>query len=227
MLVEEHLRDPLRWQRPRRVFTNSMSDLFHESVPDEWLYRILAVMAAAKRHTFQTLTKRAERMRDFLTGIDTEHLAWHINQLLGRSHFGESVRMPLRNCWWGVSVEDEPTARLRLPHLMETPAAIRFISYEPILGPVNFQEWLPTRGPQDGWHGLSTRFTSPTLDWIILGGESGPRHRPCKLEWIESAVHQCQQAGVPVFVKQDSGSKPGKQGRIPDALWALKEYPQC
>ena len=159
---------PLRWLRPRRVFVNSMSDLFHEALSDEAIADVFAVMAAATRHQFQVLTKRAARMRE-----------WAARQ--GGSGW------PPPNVWLGVSVEDQASAEGRLPHLLATPAAVRWISYEPALGPVDFRPWLGQ---------------APGVDWLVVGGESGPGARPCDVAWIRSAIRQCQGAGTPVFCKQ-------------------------
>jgi protein gp37 len=170
MFVEKHLEDPLRWKKPKRIFVNSMSDLFHEGVSDHQLDRIFAVMAKAQRHTFQVLTKRPERM-----------LAYSNARLLG---------LPLPNVWLGVSVEDQKAADERIPLLLETPAAVRFLSCEPLLGPVQFP--LPCIG---------SRFWGD-LHWVIVGGESGHNARPCDVQWIRDIVNQCKAAGAAAFVKQ-------------------------
>lgn len=185
--VPEILEEPLRWRKPQRVFVDSMSDLFHESLPWAQIKRIFEVMAEAERHTFQVLTKRPENMRQFM-----ERWAFY--------HEG-----PPPNVWLGVSVEDQKTADERIPILLRTPAAVRFVSYEPALGPVNFHavpkpQWRP-------WTSSVTWSALGDLDWLIVGGESGPGARPCDVAWIRSAVEQCRAAGVPVFVKQ-VGAKP-------------------
>lgn len=198
-LVESVLDKPLRWRKPRRVFVNSMSDLFHESVPDEWIARIFNVMADAPQHTFQVLTKRPGRMREVLRGPKSHRLwspnLWH--------------RSILPNVWLGVSVEDQATADARIPLLLEAPAAVRFVSAEPLLGPVRFDRIaIPgVRRPElgDETHASAlfdhAGYTN-RLDWVIVGGESGPGARPCDVEWIGSIVRQCRDAGVPAFVKQ-------------------------
>jgi len=167
--VESALDKPLHWKKPRRIFVNSMSDLFHEKVKDEWIDRIFAVIAEAPQHTFQILTKRPERMREWVT---------------------RSRPLPLPNVWLGVSVEDQETADERIPLLMQTPAAVRWVSYEPALGPVDFSSWL-----------------GGGLDWIVVGGESGPGARRFDLAWARQTIAQCRAAGVAVFVKQ-MGSRP-------------------
>jgi len=192
MCHEDRLMEPLKWKKPRRVFVNSMSDLFHEDVPDEFIDKIFAVMALADKHKFQILTKRPSRMQSYVVGL---------------------VSRPPSNVWLGVSVEDQATADERIPLLIETPAAVRFVSYEPALGPVDFSK-VPGQ----------SRVVARIPDWIIVGGESGANARPCKVEWIRKAVTQCAAAGVACFVKQDSGIRPGMQGRIPNELW-IKEFP--
>ena len=242
-VVEEALDLPLRWKRPRRIFVNSMSDLFHEKVPDEWIDRIFAVMALAPQHTFQVLTKRPERMRAYLSKATVRH---HVCAGDGCPYCSDTGRTawavtPYPNVWLGVSVEDQPTADARIPLLLQTPAAVRFVSYEPALGPVAFgtingrTSRVHDSGRMDVLRGLAVYPTThpeypeqgypiQPLDWLIIGGESGPHARPCDLAWIRSAVAQCRAAGVPVFVKQDSGPRAGQQGRIPDDLW-IKECP--
>ncbi len=211
---------PLHWRNPRMVFVDSMSDLFHRRVPFNFIAQVFDVMADARasHHTFQLLTKRPQRMRTFFE--------WLAERWPGDSpaNITLEVHGNLPNVWIGVSVEDQRRADERIPVLLEAPGSVRWVSVEPLLGPVTFR-WA-------GWHHISrTRDTDHLdglrdLDWIVCGGESGPGHRSMKIDWLESIVEQCQVAKVPVFVKQDSGSRPGKQGRIPDALWALKQYPK-
>lgn len=196
-LVPELLDAPLRWRSPRRVFVNSMSDLFHEKVSDAAIERILTVTIHAKAHTFQILTKRPERMRSVM------------------QRWADMNGRPQPNLWLGVSVEDQATADERIPLLLETPAAVRFVSYEPALGPVDFDPlWLrasPSSAFQSGrvtpempaW----TRIGAYALDWVIVGGESGPKARPCDVAWIRTAVEQCKAADVACFVKQ-LGARP-------------------
>jgi protein gp37 len=187
-----------------RVFVNSMSDLFHENVPDEFIASVFGVMCVASQHTFQILTQRPERMRQFMT-----------DYLRARERLGWASGF-YRHVWLGVSVEDQATADERIPILLQTPAAVRFISAEPLLGPMDL-----TRSVQgvcdDGCSSTARECDEyrrrgkiaccpecrhPKLDWVIVGGESGPRARPCDLAWIRSITEQCQAAGVPVFVKQ-------------------------
>lgn len=168
-LVPEALDLPLRWRKPRRIFVNSMSDLFHEEVPESFIVDVFATMMEARRHVFQVLTKRPERMRDFLASRPSE-------------------RPTLPNVWLGTSVEDQAAADERIPHLLATPAAVRFLSCEPLLGPVDL-DMVVTEG-------------TGCLDWVIVGGESGRKARPCDVSWVRSLVGQCRAADVPVFVKQ-------------------------
>lgn len=186
-LIENVLNQPLQWKRPRRIFVNSMSDLFYEGLTDDDIWRIFAVMAAASQHTFQILTKRAERMQTFLSDPEARYkLDGACDALAGRMGWchADNWLWPLSNVWIGISVEDQRTADERIPHLLKTPAAIRWISAEPLLGPVNLMPYL------DG------------LDWIVAGGESGPEARPVHIEWLRSLRDQCQKAEVAFFFKQ-------------------------
>lgn len=200
-LHPDRLEMPLHWRKPAMVFVNSMSDLFHEDVPDVFIGEVFAVMLRAPRHTFQILTKRPERM-----------VAWF------RDYYAN--QMPSRNVWLGVSVEDQAAADKRIPLLLKTPAAIRFLSCEPLLGPVdlNKREWLCKT-----WRKGLTIGTY--LDWVIIGGESGPHHRPMSTAWAESILFQCQGAGVACFVKQMGGTHPGTEMEdLPPAL-RVREFP--
>ncbi len=220
-LVKEALDLPLRWREPRRIFVDSMSDLFHEEITDEEIDRVFGVMGAAHHHTFQVLTKRADRMRAYfnrqhLDGYDREdkvtmraHEA--CNRTKGRLDPGMAVMSwPLPNVWLGVSVEDQQRADERIPHLLATPAAVRFLSVEPLLGPVDLGLWLPTLEVE-----RETRKPGePYVDWVIVGGESGPGARPCSVTELRQVVAQCRAARVPVFVKQ-LGADPYDRERMP------------
>lgn len=219
---ERILLQPLSWKRQRRIFVNSMSDLFHESVPDEWIDRVFAVMALASQHTFQVLTKRAERMRDFVGRLGYAHCGLmrrleatdgvhypsekidafpHYAGALG--HPSSHLQWPLPNVWLGVSAEDQKRADERIPHLLMTPAAVRFVSAEPLLGPIDFHgEWIDRVAGND-----------PELNWIIVGGESGHNARPVHPDWARSIRDQCQAAGVPFFFKQWGEHAPNGSGR--------------
>lgn len=211
-LHPDRLDAPLYWKKPRRVFVNSISDLFHDDIPEDFIKEVFTVMAIAKQHTFQILTKRPERMRVVLSKWTAEDMYdyWYTPI--------EIQDWPLPNVWLGVSVEDQQTADERIPILLQTPAAVPWVSAEPLLGPVDLSNdlrpptSLPGRHVQLGsgqwivdadhanlmWRGL---------DWVVVGGESGPTARPCDVAWIRSIVGQCQAAAVPCFVKQ-LGSQP-------------------
>lgn len=193
-LVESKLREPLSWRKPRRVFVNSMSDLFHEALPDEAIDRVFAVMACAGRQRFQVLTKRAKRMAEYMAKRAKSAQPWKdAARTVGYSLEFEGlslVRWPLPNVWLGVSVEDQATADARIPFLLHTPAAIRFISAEPLLEAVDLMVW------ENKGHDL------PSIDWVIGGGESGYGARPCDVAWLRSLRDQCEAAGVAFFCKQ-------------------------
>ncbi len=198
-LVESVLATPLRWRKPCRVFVGSMTDLFHPTVPDEWLDRVFAVMALTPHITYQVLTKRPERMRRYMEGCQR-----------GASDIGGEFPWP--NLWLGVTAENQARAEERIPVLLDTPAAVRFVSVEPMLGAVDLREyikgerWFTSDSPMYRW-----------LDWVICGGESGPGARPMHPEWARGLRDQCQEAGVPFFFKQW-----GEWGGLPYRLMAEK-----
>jgi protein gp37 len=234
---------PLRWKKPRTIFVNSMGDLFHEDCPDEWIDQVFAVMALAPQHTFQVLTKRAERMRAYFD--DAEHASMKIGAALGDMLDGDWIWgegkqyrqqiegmislahgltpddqgfaaedfLPLPNVWLGVSTEDQKRADERLPHLVNTPAAIRFVSAEPLLGPVSLGPWLAVEQVRlsMGLHWTERNYEVQKIDWIIAGGESGPGARPMHPDWARSLRDQCAAADVPYFFKQWGEFHPGDQ----------------
>lgn len=226
---EEWLTLPLRWKKPRRIFVCAHGDLFHENVPDEWLDKIFAVMVLAHQHTFQLLTKRPKRMQayiqDMAAGNRQEAMSRH-SFYVNRSVLGVACEMRagveggiLRNVWLGVTAENQEQANKRIPLLLETPAAKRFVSIEPMLGPVNFLLTLkksdaPERGKPDlGMHALrGIPGVLKGLDWVICGGESGPNARPMHPDWVRSLRNQCQDAGVPFFFKQWGEWRPPEDG---------------
>ena len=177
---------PIERKKPTVYFVNSMSDLFHEDVPDDWILDALTVMAIAHQHTFQVLTKRAARMREFMSRpdlLEQIYLNWY-----GWSGGAREVTAwPLPNVWLGVSTERQQEADERIPLLLKTPAAVRFISAEPLLGPIDLHLWM---------------LTCPAIDWVIVGGESGPVCRPMHPGWARTLRDQCAAAGVPFFFKQ-------------------------
>jgi protein gp37 len=211
-LRPERLTQPLRWKRPRRIFVNSMSDLFHADVPPDFIARVLAVMALAPQHTFQLLTKRHARMRTLLSsdaftsvvadtaylmstgehsdiaGNDSAHRAARDGYTRLRAvAYSTSVReipWPLPNLWLGVSVEDQHWADIRIPALLDTPAAVRWISAEPLLGDLHIARYVDR------------------LDWVVVGGESGPGARPMHPQWARSLRNVCQASSTPFLFKQ-------------------------
>ncbi|RWD00137.1 MAG: phage Gp37/Gp68 family protein [Mesorhizobium sp.] len=214
------LTEPLRWKRPRRIFVNSMGDLFHEDVPDEWIDRVFAVMAMCPQHTFQVLTKRAKRMQAYAAGFECDGARrMNVASAAGRmmedgddAHdYVVNLGWPLPNVWLGVSTERQQEADERIPELLATPAAIRFISAEPLLGRIDLAPWLPfvDNDPRDSRMVLSETkvdggidIEQQVLDWIIVGGESGPDARPMHPAWARSIRDQALAAGVPFFFKQ-------------------------
>lgn len=210
-LHPDRLGQPLKWKRSRRIFVNSLSDLFHEDVPDDFILECLTVMAIAKHHTFQVLTKRPHRMLELVSKWCAEdiYLYWHAFSGEPR----EIDSWPLPNVWLGVSIENQETANERIPLLLQTPAAKRFISAEPLLGPVELSGFVPSCACYENgephwdkptWQGLFTKTIcdGPQLDWVIVGGESGPGARPMHPDWARSIRDQCQAGGVPFFFKQ-------------------------
>ena len=196
------------WRQPRRVFLCSTSDPFHEKVPDKWRDRIFATMALCPQHTFMVLTKRPERMFNWFM---IQSLVGSSEQLLDAT----KGRWPLPNVWLGVSVEDQANADHRIPYLLRAPAARRFVSYEPALGPVNLHRisppndfgyaspWMDAlRGELVGDDGVVEGAGGRRLDWIIAGGESGPRARPAHPAWFRQVRDDARAAGVPFFFKQ-------------------------
>ncbi|MDJ0403930.1 phage Gp37/Gp68 family protein [Rhodococcus erythropolis] len=220
-LRPDKLDQPLRWKRPRRIFVNSMSDLFHKDVPDEYIAKVFAVMALAPQHTFQILTKRHARMRSLLNAGDFQTaVAEHMLAMTDEERLPDvGDPLPLPNVWLGVSTEDQKWADLRIPALLETPAAVRFISAEPLLGPINLEMLA---GKTLGWNALDDEsIAHPALDWVIVGGESGRNARPMHPAWATSLRDQCAHAEVPFLFKQwgewvpgilDFGSRTGKVG---------------
>jgi protein gp37 len=180
-LHRDQLTLPMRWRAPRTVFVNSMSDLFHDEVPLDFIADVFRTMRTTPHHTYQVLTKRPGRMSSLLT-------RWQ-----APSKLADLVGLP--NVWLGTSVENQRWAGVRIPKLIETPAAVRFLSCEPLLGPVDL-------GP-----------ALPQLDWVIVGGESGPGRRPMDPDWARSLRDQCEAAGVPYFFKQWGGRTPKAGGR--------------
>jgi len=206
-IVPEALNEPLRWRKPQKVFVNSMSDLFHEDVPTDFVDQVFAIMALAKEHTFQILTKRPAEMRRYLESKDPCCLASAAPEKYPCSaSYIEDRPWPLPNVWLGVSAENQACADERIPILLQTPAAVRFLSVEPLLERIDIGHYLEMVRPagQDLWRPPLPEYSEieKSIEWVIIGGESGPGARPCNVEWIRDIVRQCRAAGVPPFVKQ-------------------------
>jgi protein gp37 len=197
-LDENVLQQVLRRKKPARIFWEDMSDMFLEDYPDEWIDRCFAAMTLTPHLTHQVLTKRGQRLREYMTG---KHYEGVMTAMRHRGIDVAAIRWPLPNVWLGVSVEDQQRADERIPLLLQTPAAVRFLSVEPLLGPVDLSPWLAC-GPEKAEWFLAHYGDSQPLSWIIAGGESGPSARPCDVAWIRSIVQQCKAASVPCFVKQ-------------------------
>jgi protein gp37 len=197
----ERLDQPLRWTKPRRIFVNSMSDLFHEAVPDGFLDQVFGVMALADHHTFQVLTKRPERLRQYLNTLGDGKAPDRVTYAANKADFrqGGLCARPLPNVQLGVSCEDQETADERIPLLLQTPAAVRFLSLEPLLGAIDLRR---IKTPADPNFLCQAGRPPARIDWVIVGGESGPNARPMHPDWVRSLRDQCVAAGVPFFFKQ-------------------------
>ncbi|HEY0641563.1 MAG TPA: phage Gp37/Gp68 family protein [Pseudonocardiaceae bacterium] len=244
-LRPERLPVPLRWRRPRRVFVNSMSDLFHTDVPDRFIASVFAVMAMTPRHTYQVLTKRPGRMRSLLSRRMFAHWVCEAGRELagcqqdwmaaGAMFGNHPTPTPLPNVWLGTSVESQRWAEIRVPLLLDTPAAVRWISAEPLLGPVDLtrvQLVTPRALYRPAVHldvlqGLAVEpdeLLDSRIDWVVCGGESGHGARPIDPDWARSLRDQCHQSGVPFLFKQWGGRTPKAGGRELDGrTW--DEYP--
>jgi protein gp37 len=186
---QDRLSIPAKWRKPAVIFVNSMSDLFHDDVPFSFIYDVFLTMQKTERHTYQVLTKRPERMLEFF------------------KHYAQ-IKEPLPNVWLGVSVENQKAANERIPFLVQIPAVVRFLSCEPLLGEVNLDQVSP------GGLYLFNCLSEPILhkgympnaqgliNWVIVGGESGPGARPMHPEWVRKIMIQCSKADVPIFFKQ-------------------------
>lgn len=235
---EDLLDLPLRWKQPRAIFVNSMSDLFHDDVPNEFIAQVFAVMSLSLSptdygpepgHRFMILTKRPLRMKAWFKWIEDQwpkifygrvdpeipvdsNIALQflkgsplINDRLSEVEDTFAPLWPLPNVWLGVSVENQAMADQRIPHLLKTPAAVRFVSVEPMLGPVDLTRWLRRSVSSIDYAqrvGHGNQGAADRLDWVICGGESGPRARPMHPDWARSLRDQCRAADVPFFFKQ-------------------------
>ena len=236
-LVPEMLEKPMRWRKPRRIFVNSMSDLFHHSLTNEEIAAVFGVMAACPQHTFQVLTKRPERAREWFRWLDAHGTllrSLHDARQLECSVYAQKLipgaewtvaepdGWPLPNVWLGTSVEDQYTANRRIPELLQCPAALHWVSAEPLLGPLDLTRltWMVSEkhdGPEEPEHinaltgdmrdgedmfKVLHKEQYPALGWVVVGGESGNKARAFVLEWLVQVLAHCLGAGVPVFVKQ-------------------------
>jgi protein gp37 len=239
-LFPHMLDQPIRWQRPRRVFVNAMSDLFHDDLTNEEIAAIFGVMASAPQHTFQVLTKRPVRMLDWFRWVADQECdggtksprlecVWQLLRNEAENHpdgDGGPVHRrlcgdpdgpwPLPNVWIGVSVEDQQRAAERIPLLIQTPAAVRFLSVEPMLGPVN----LGLLGTCNKDWGVGYTPLHQMIQWVIVGGESGKGAREMRVGWIERIIKECRDADVACFVKQ-FGKSATAGGKSVHDLWGI------
>jgi protein gp37 len=210
-LLPDRLEIPLRRKLSTTWFVDSMSDLFHDDVPFEFIDRVFAVMALCPQHTFQILTKRPVRMAEY---FDEPHRHEALTYAADMNFDGGTEQglpdLPLPNVWLGTSAEDQPALNRRVPHLLRCPAAVRFVSCEPLIEPLDFG-----------------KIRLIGLDWIIVGGESGPAARACDVGWIRSVVNQCRDSGTPVFVKQLGGYVRDDLGDADDWLGASYDVDGC
>ena len=186
---ETVLNQPLDWHKPRRIFVCSMSDLFHPKVPFEFICKVMRVVEKCSQHTFLILTKRPQIAYDFFGGTSGAGLS----------------APPLPNLHLGVSISNQAEADEKIPILLQIPSAVRWLSIEPMLGPIDFVNGIKEPDGSDWWNGFlmdTNEGIASHLHWVVVGCESGPKRRPCKTEWIYSVIKQCRSAGIPCFVKQ-------------------------
>ena len=239
---EGWLDQPLHWKKPRRIFVCAHGDLFHPNVPDEWIDKVFAVMALAPQHTFQVLTKRPERAREYLRALECKggyrpyisRPGWQANDPRDRDRvilLPEGQSWPLPNVWLGTSVSDQASADLRIPQLLACPAGVRFISAEPLLGPVDLTEIAAPRPDLrasvmlDALNGTGGIVGTPggKINWVIVGGESGPHARPMNPQWARDIRDQCIAASVAFLFNQNCEwvsvsevAGPGEHFKFPD-----------
>lgn len=209
---EDILTQPLRWKKPRMIFVNSLSDFFHPNVKSEWIDAAFAVMAQCPQHTFQVLTKHPERAVDYFANLETtmDAIGSEAHNRFGVMFSGDATtedfiqfNLPLPNVWIITSAENQPTFDERVHYLHQIPAAVRGLSLEPLLGPINIDTFLyPDKyGYIDPMAPMS-HDNHPERKWVICGGESGVESRSCDVRWIEGIIGQCNAAGVACYVKQ-------------------------
>lgn len=237
LFLPERLDQPLRWRKPRCIFVPSMGDLFHRDITNEQIAAVFGVMAACPQHIFIIATKRARGMRgwfDWLRVLRAQALGdAEVRICIGaadryglrRGHV-DYPPWPLPNVWLGVSVENQPTADERIPLLLQCPAAVRWVSYEPALGPVDWRNIVDSEGGRydslTGGMSGSEDQGGPALDWIVCGGESGPGARPFDVNWARATIEQCRETATACFIKQlgahpvrsQPGAGPGAYGVV-------------
>jgi len=249
-LRPERLGEPLRWKEPRRVFVCSMGDLFHEDVPFEFIASVFGVMANSSQNTYMVLTKRPQRMKEFFDWLSLSAASYYardhrtvpydddrINVFIMKiaSEYGINLdfmrKWPLFNVWLGVTAENQARADERIPILLQIPAAVRFVSVEPMLGPVDLTRIVYDRQTVidaiRGLHGWPLPHAEgPKLNWVICGGETGPGARPMRLNWVRSLRDQCQTAGISFFFKAWGEYGPNwlndDNGKIEGSEWMYK-----
>jgi protein gp37 len=209
-LHPDKLDQPLKWKKPRMIFVCSMGDLFHEIVSDDTISAIWHRMIAADQHTFQVLTKRPKRMAELIPKLFNDFFT------------GDHYTPP--NIWLGVTAENQEAADERIPWLLKTPAAVRFVSVEPMLGPVDLQKYLRHDPVLCGCESNASLcpYRNQRIDWAICGGETGPGARPMKAGWALDLARNCQEAGVPFFFKKWGSAFEGD----PDAVKMRREWPK-
>lgn len=231
---EADLLKPLSWRKPTTIFVNSMSDLFHKDIPFEYIDMVFAVMKATPQHTYQVLTKRIDRAleywnsKDLFKRLDAAYLkvmdkaspeGIHVISAAAYEQKNEIYGWPMRNLWMGTSVENQEAADARIPFLIQIPAHVRFLSCEPLLGPVNFSDWTYPKElvgmPVENYEGSESSNLKQGIDWLIAGGESGHHARPMHPDWARSLRDQCEDAGIPFFFKQWGGWREGFIGGTP------------
>lgn len=236
---DDALAIPIRRRKPTMYFVNSMSDLFHAGVPFDFIDRVFGVMGLCPQHTFQILTKRPERMAEWANRSGRYDCAAAIQNAIDHWEaeddypFGDDhaplirQRLPFDNVWLGTSVENQEAADTRIPHLLKCPAAVRFLSVEPMLEHVDLTPWFLMQRAGGVRHVKAGQLIAdaplvkaPSIDWVIVGGESGPGARTCNMDWIGCLVDQCACAKVPCFVKQ-IGSRP--YSAVDDIFWGCSD----
>lgn len=211
--------------RPR-VFCASLADWLDDEVPVEWLADLLALIHATPNLDWLLLTKRPENWLRRMRGVEVAlNVGENPSEAWARTCDWLILGKPPANVWLGTTVENQDCAERRIPELLKIPAKVRFLSVEPMLGPVNLIDFHPFSMQHPDLLHRCCGILGPELNWVICGGESGPQRRPFEIGWAESLAEQCTAAGVPFFMKQDAALRSGQQGRLPEALWNRKEFP--